>query len=108
MVPDKDRPPLEVDVVTAMLKEIPTPLCAESLHKFHATRKLKEEPVEDAMATFLVEIEMRHQKAHTLHAHLVKLQDNAVSRLVGGQLRGPTMQQKGLAAALQKQLYTNQ
>ena len=91
-----------------MLKEIPTLLCAESLQKFHATQKLKEEPEEDAKATFLVEIGLRHPKAHTLHAHLVKLQDKAVWRLVGGQLRGPTMQRKGLAAALQKQLYNSE
>ena len=87
-----------------MFNEIPTLLGAESLQKFHATRKLREETEEEAKATLLVETGPCGQKAHLLRSHLVKLQDNAVWRLVGGQLRGPTMQGR-LAPALQRQIY---
>ena len=104
VVIDPARNPVGLDEVLATLEEIPRLVSSTTLHKFHATRKLKEEPEEDQRAVFLLEVGLREKEADRLHSLLRNLQDNAVWRLVGGQFRGPNLQRHGLSALLQKKL----
>ena len=73
-------------------------LCAESLQKFHATRKLKEEPEEDAKAT-----------KGTYPARASGQTPRQCSAETSGRpaARPHHAKARGLAAALQKQIYSN-
>ena len=97
LVPDADRPPLGVDEVSV---QNPSTSSTQHASSKKSRRKMPKQPSWSKSAYAI--------SSHPPRTPSVKLQDNAVWRLMGGQLRGPTLQRKGLAQALQKQLYTNQ
>ena len=91
--PKKDQAPLSATMALNLLKEVPSLLSGDVLHKFHATRKLKSDPPEGGKA--LLEVGLRGETAAKLFDTLKTLQGNAVWFLIGEQLRAADLQRRG-------------
>ena len=94
--------PLTPDEVRGILSEVKELIRPDIVTKFHASRPIRQEMQDQDRAVFTLEMALRSEDADKMHAKLRTLCNHSVWGLVCAQLREPTLQHHGLAAALQK------
>ena len=99
---DAAVPPLTPEEVRGILMEVKELIRPDIVTKFHASRPIRQEPQDQDRAVFTLEIALRSEDADKMHTKLRTLCNHSVWGLVCAQLREPTLQRHGLAAALQK------
>ena len=100
--PDATLQPLSPEEVRNLLTEVKELIRPDLVTRFHASRPLRQEPQDQGRAVFTLELALRSEEADRMHSKLKTLCNRSVWGLVCAQLREPTLQRHGLAAALQK------
>ena len=87
LVTDPDKKGLTLEEVMAILTELRKLSNDQTITKFNASRRLKNEPDNDEKAVFTVEVAMRSPPANRIQGLLDQMTDNAAWGLVAAQLR---------------------
>ena len=95
-------PAPDPEEVRSTLTEVKELIRPDIVTRFHASRPLRQEPQDQDRTVFTLEIALRNEDADKMHSKLRSLCNHSVWGLVCAQLREPTLQRHGLAAALQK------
>ena len=85
---------LTLEKVMAILTELRKLSNDQTITKFNASRRLKNQPDNDEKAVFTVEVAMRSPPANRIQGLLDQMTDNAAWGLVAAQLRPPSLRRR--------------
>ena len=106
LVPDKDGQGIPHADLLSSIDFLLVNLKGDIIHQFHSTTKLKTLEGENAqVATFLMSISLRGQRAYEVHLHFLNLIGVSALQLIGLSLKRETLQRSQAARHLESLLY---